>query len=254
MDPAEASGTSQVCILERFAEAAARRLVDHLAGRLRASGRVHVALTGGRTARQVYEALGRPEFRQALDWSAIEVYQGDERPVPPDHPDSNWGMAEKTFLDAMGVPHSNRHRMRGEAANLDEAAREYGQILEHNLPREHGAPAFDLLLLGMGPDGHTASLFPGTAALSESRRRVVANEVPQHRTMRLTITYPVINAARAVWILAGGADKADAAVRSIEGLDSSLPVTRVAPVAGALTWLLDEAAAARLGPRTRKPD
>jgi len=245
----ETAQAFQVCLLDNFAETAARRFINCCVGLLHQRGRIHVALTGGGTARQVYEALARPDIREEhVDFSAIDFYQGDERPVGPAHPDSNWGMAETTFLDAVGVPPENRHRMRGEAVDLDEAAREYEDLLSRNLPREQGVPAFDLLLLGMGADGHTASLFPGTAALQETRRLVVANDVPQQQTRRLTITYPLINCARAVWILASGAQKADTVHRALALRDPALPVTGVVPTCGPITWLLDADAGSKLSP------
>jgi 6-phosphogluconolactonase len=246
----ETAQAFQVCVLSNFAETVAMRFVNCCVGLIHQRGRIHVALTGGGSVKPVYEALAKPEMLAHLDVTAIEFYEGDERPVGPTHPDSNWGMAERTFLNPAGVPLDNRHRMRGESRNLDEAAREYEDLLWHKLPRERDLPSFDLLLLGMGPDGHTASLFPGTAALNERKRLVVSNEVPQHQTTRLTITYPMINAARAVWILASGAAKADAACRALEKRDPTLPIVHVAPTYGPFTWLLDEQAGSKLAPHT----
>jgi len=244
----EAAQAFQICVLRDFAETVAMRFVNCCVGLIHQRGRIHVALTGGGSIKPVYEALARPEMRAHLDVTAIEFYQGDERPVGPGHPDSNWGMAESTFLNPAGVPPENRHRMRGEAENLDEAAREYEELLWQKLPREHDRPAFDLLLLGMGPDGHTASLFPGTAALNERQRLVVSNAVPQLNTTRLTITYPMINAARAVWVVASGAAKADAVYRALERRDTTLPIVHVAPTYGPFIWLLDEQAGGKLAP------
>lgn len=250
MNSTETAQAFQVCVLDDFAVTAARRFVNFCIGRIHTQGRIHVALTGGRTARLVYEALARPEVREGLDVSAVEFWQGDERSVPPAHPDSNWGMAEGAFLDAAGVPEANRHRMRAEAQDLNAAAVEYEQLLRDRLPQTDGLPALDLLLLGMGDDGHTASLFPGTAALDEKHRLVVPNAVPQLSTTRLTITYPLINAACAVWILATGGQKAEMAKRALEARDSNLPVVHVVPTSGPLTWLLDQEAAGRLASRT----
>lgn len=238
----------QVCLLHDFADTVAMRFVNCCVGLLHQRERIHVALTGGETARQVYQAMARPELRTHLDFNAIEFYQGDERPVPPGHPDSNWGMAESLFLDPANAPQANRHRMRGEAGDLDAAAREYEDLLRQKLPRERNVPAFDLLLLGMGADGHTASLFPGTAALNETQRLVVANEVPQQQTTRLTITFPLINCARAVWILASGPQKADTVRRALEKRDPALPIVQVVPTCGPISWLLDTHAASKLSP------
>lgn len=238
----------QVCLLHDFADTVAMRFVNCCVGLLHQRARIHVALTGGETARQVYRAMARPELRARLDFNAIEFYQGDERPVPPTHADSNWGMAESLFLDPAGVPQPNRHRMRGEAEDLDAAAREYEDLLRRKLPRERNVPAFDLLLLGMGADGHTASLFPGTAALNETQRLVVPNDVPQQQTTRLTITFPLINCARAVWILASGTQKTDTVHRALEKRDPALPIVRVVPTCGPISWLLDTHAGSKLSP------
>ncbi len=240
----------QVRIVEDFGTTVAKRIVNCCIGLIHQRGRIHVALTGGGTAREIYTALSRPDIREHLDVTAIDFYEGDERPVPPTHPDSNWGMAESLFLNPAGVPDENRHRMRGEAADLDEAAREYEALLCMKVPRQGGLSSFDLLLLGMGDDGHTASLFPGTAALTETRRLVVANEVPQHHTTRLTLTYPVLNAAQVVWVVACGAHKADAAHRAVEMRDPALPITHVLPKRGSMVWLLDRAAGSKLAPHT----
>jgi 6-phosphogluconolactonase len=248
MSPTETAQAFHVCVLDDFAETVAARFVNCCVGLLHQRERIHVALTGGETARQVYQALARPELREHLDFGAIEFYEGDERPVPPDHPESNWGMAESLFLDAAGVPQANRHRMRAEAEDLDAAAREYEQLLRSKLPRELGVPAFDLLLLGMGADGHTASLFPGTAALNETHRLVVANDVPQNQTTRLTITFPLINCARAVWIMVSGSSKAEMVYRALERRDPALPIVRVVPTCGPIAWLMDSQAGSKLSP------
>jgi len=236
----------QVCVFDDFAATAAKRFVNCCVGLLSQRGRIHVALTGGKTAEEFYRALARPEIRQPLAVEAIQFYEGDERPVGPTNPDSNWGMAESTFLDPAAVPPTNRFRMYGEAENLDEAAGQYESLLRQKLPHDGGAPAFDLLLLGMGENGHIASLFPGTAALQESERLVVANEIPQLNLTRLTITYPMINAARAVWILVSGSAKARTVHQALEARDSTLPVVHVAPRSGPLAWLLDRDAGAQL--------
>jgi 6-phosphogluconolactonase len=239
----------QVCVLDDYANTVARRFANWCVGAIQVHGRLRVALTGGRTARDVYAALAAPGICGHVDWRAVEFYQGDERPVDPSSPQSNWGMAESVFLNPAGVPAANRHRMAGEARDLDEAAREYERLLACSLPGGNaGRPVFDLVFLGVGDNGHVASLFPGTAALDESRRSVVANPVPAIGMTRLTITLPVINAARAVWIISSGAKKAATIRRAIEERDPGLPVVRVVPQTGPLVWLLDAAAAGRLSP------
>lgn len=249
MSSTETAQAFQVCVFDPFAETAAKRFVNLCEAIIHRHGRARVALTGGGTAREFYEALARPEIRAGLNVNAVEFYEGDERPVGPSHPDSNWGMAERIFLDPAGVPQENRFRMAAESPDLNDAAREYEHLLRNQLRPQNGMPAFDLLLLGMGDDGHTASLFPGTAALSESARLVVPNDVPKLQTARLTITYPLINISRAVWIIISGAKKADAVQRALELRDPSLPVVGVAPRFGALVWLLDTAAASKLSRR-----
>lgn len=239
----------QVCVFDNYAETVAKRFANCCEGLIHQRGRAQVALTGGNTAKEFYKALVRPEIRGQFDVNAVEFYQGDERSVGPDHPDSNWGAAEALFLNPAGVPQTNRFRMAGEAADLDAAAREYETLLRSRLRPQRHVPAFDLLLLGMGDDGHTASLFPGTHALHETQRLVVPNDVPQLRTTRLTITYPVINAARAVWILIAGAQKADMVYRALEKRDPDLPIVGVVPKCGPLVWLLDGPAAGKLSRR-----
>jgi 6-phosphogluconolactonase len=187
--------------LDGLARLAADR-VRVLAGEaLAARGRFRVALAGGSTPRALYTQLASASD---LDWARTDVFFGDERGVGPDDPQSNFRMARETLLQPAAVPPENVRRMRGEDPDLDSAAFDYEVALGGPSP-----PPFDLVLLGMGGDGHTASLFPGTAALDERTRLCVANEVPQLKTRRLTLTYPVLLAARDVLFLVAGADKAD---------------------------------------------
>jgi len=243
--------------LDNFAVEAAQLFARHCDAMIRQRlgrsdrSRIHVALTGGSAARELYRGLAQPEILAGFDASMIEFYQGDERPVAPSSPDSNWGMASATFLDPAGVPEEHRHRMHGESADLDAAAREYETLLRERLPLEDSLPIFDLVLLGMGPDGHIASLFPDTAALAETSRLVVANWVPKLNSHRLTVTYPVVNAARSIWLIVTGAEKAETVRRAIEQHDSTLPVSHITPAAGQLVWLLDQAAASTLSPASR---
>ncbi len=165
-------------------------------------GRKFVALSGGRTPREFF-ALLATEFRDRVPWERLAIFQVDERCVPPDHAESNWRQIQETILEV--APRVEAHRMRAEEADAAEA---YEAVLERTLPKnESGVPVFDVALLGLGPDGHTASLFPGTAALDETRRFVVRNAVPQLDTERITLTYPVLNAARHRWFLLRGADR-----------------------------------------------
>ncbi len=203
-----------------------------------------VALAGGQTPRDVYARLAAPPWRETIPWASLRFFQGDERPVGPDHPDSNWGMARRALLDRVAVRGEHLHRMIGEAADLDAAAAAYADILAEQLPASNGVPVFDLVLLGIGTDGHTASLFPGTPALHETCRSVVANPVAALGTTRLTLTLPVLNAAASVWFLVSGASKAGIVRRLLVDRDPELPASAVRPVTGRCLWLLDAAAAA----------
>jgi 6-phosphogluconolactonase len=198
-----------------------------------------IALSGGSTPKRLYEALAKPPLFEQVDWTGLEFFFGDERSVPPEHADSNYGMALKTLLSK--IP-SMVHRMVAEEGKADE----YEQLVKSRVPAKSGAiPAFDLILLGMGPDGHTASLFPGTRALEEQSRLVVMNEVPQMKTRRMTFTYPLLNAAERVWVLIAGKDKvakvAECTAARVRG-EKPYPVLGVEPTHGELVWWLDEAA------------
>jgi 6-phosphogluconolactonase len=203
---------------------------------------VTLALSGGSTPRKMHEMLARKE---RIDWSNVHVFWGDERAVPPDDAESNYRMARETLLDSVGIPDANIHRLKGEL-NPEEAADEYEKALRsvfRLLPGD--IPRFDVIVLGMGADGHTASLFPGTDALTKSDRLVVANHVPQLDTVRLTFTLPVLNAARLVLFMVAGADKSAASRQCMIGQNVP-PAGLVRPVDGDLHWFLDSSAAAGL--------
>jgi 6-phosphogluconolactonase len=195
-------------------------------------GRCALCLAGGRTPEPAYLALASGS---AVDWNGVEVYFGDERAVPPDHPDSNYHMVHRALLSRVPVPPGQVHRMEAERVDRDAAALDY----QRRLP-----PRLDVLFLGMGQDGHTASLFPGSAALDERQRRVLAVLGAKPPAGRLTITPPVIDAALSVAVIATGGDKAATAARALEGpLDpKALPVQ----LARRGVWFLDYAAAALL--------
>jgi 6-phosphogluconolactonase len=205
-----------------------------------------IALSGGNTPRPLYEKLAAEPFRGQIDWERLQVFFSDERFVPPDSPDSNYRMANQALLSRVPIPGSFVHGV----PTLDISPEGAAQLYEENIRRvfeldEISVARFDLILLGMGPDGHTASLFPETAALSVTDRMVAANFVPAHQSWRITFTYPVLNAARRVLFLVAGQDKADAVGRIFSG-DQSLPAARVEPTEGDLIWLLDQAAATNL--------
>jgi 6-phosphogluconolactonase len=196
----------------------------------------------------MYRLLASPQFQEQVDWDRIQVFWGDERCVPPDNPESNYGMARATLLDAVAIPSKNVFRMPVDRSDLDAGADEYAGQLRNTLPLDvYGIPRFDLVLLGLGPDGHTASLFPSTTALGETHRLVCAPFVPKFSARRMTLTYPVLNAAREILFLVTGSEKAEplAAVISRAG-DPLLPAARVRPREGTRVFFTDAAAAARL--------
>jgi 6-phosphogluconolactonase len=205
-------------------------------------GRFFFALTGGSTPLMVCPLLVIPPLVNALDWSKVEFFFGDERAVPSRHPESNYNLARTALLDYLpGVRPGQVHRMIGEAADLDAACRAYEALIARTLGAPHGAvSSFDLIWLGMGSDGHTASLFPDTAAVDEASRWVVPNWVPKLDAWRMTMTYPLLNAAREVDFVVTGADKA-AAVAAVRDGPGDVPAARVE--AGRTVWYVDRAAA-----------
>ena len=198
-----------------------------------------LALSGGRTPEALYQLLASEPYRSQIDWSRTELFFGDERCVPPDSPQSNYGMARRS-LAAAPIPEANFHRMRGEI-EPEQAAREYGQLLK----QKFGDGGIDLVLLGMGDDGHTASLFPHTSALDEQQHRCVANYVEKLSTWRITLTAPFINRSGNVLVLVAGAEKAARIREVLEGPPDALrlPIQVIRPATGQLTWILDADAA-----------
>jgi 6-phosphogluconolactonase len=207
-----------------------------------ARGIFRVALSGGSTPKAVYPLIAAAPRRDEVDWSAVEFFWGDERAVPPDDPESNFGVAYQMLISRLpGVRPDRVHRMPADARDLDAAALSYEAELR--LAFDGGGadpPAFDLIWLGMGPDGHTASLFPGSTALSERERWVVATWAPGAEAWRMTLTYPVLNAGRDVIFVVTGADKADALGRIVAG-GSDLPAEEVR--AASVEWIVDAEAA-----------
>lgn len=221
-----------------LASQAAEWLGVEVARAIAERGRCALGLAGGRTPEPVYRELAS---ESSVDWSRVDVFFNDERAVPPDHPESNYRMVHLALLSRVPIPAGQVHRMEAERPDREAAAREY----ERTLP-----PRLDILLLGMGPDGHTASLFPGSAALDERHRLVVPVIGATPPAERLTITPPVIEAARKVAVIATGGDKALMVARAIEGPIGlkELPVQ----LARRGVWFLDRAAAARLTARKAK--
>lgn len=228
---------------EEMARQAAERFALLAAEAAALRGRFRVALAGGRTPRRLYECLAGDPHRSAVPWERVEVFWGDERWVPPDHPDSNFRLAHEALLAHVPVPAAGIHPMRA-GGTPDEAAAVYERELRNAFglsPAGGVPPRFDLILLGLGPDGHTASLFPGSPALDAVDHLVAAPFVPALAAYRLTLTLPVLNAAAHVVFLVAGADKA-AVLRAALGGTERLPASRVRPRDGALTWLVDRAA------------
>jgi 6-phosphogluconolactonase len=211
-----------------------------------AQGRFTVALSGGSTPKSLYSLLAANYANFA--WNRVFLFFGDERHVPPTDPESNYRMVNESLLSKITIPPENVFRVRAENSDADAAASEYETQLRRFFELKSGEfPRFDLILLGMGPDGHTASLFPDSAALEEKSRLVVANWVEKFKTHRITFTFPVLNRAAEVMFLASGPDKADMVYQILETTPTpSFPSQRVQPSDGKLLWMLDEAAAAKL--------
>ncbi|MCX6028615.1 MAG: 6-phosphogluconolactonase [Chloroflexi bacterium] len=233
-----------------LAEAAGRRFVAAAAEAIAACGQFNVALAGGSTPAGLYRRLAQRPYVEQVDWPRVFVYFGDERCVPADHPDSNYRMARETLLDHVPLPPANVFRIVGELPP-HEAADLYAHIVRADLGRYSFRPRFDLILLGMGDDGHTASLFPGTVGLTERWRLAVSTEVPAYvrpAVARVTLTLRALNAAARVMFLVAGAAKAETVRAVLTGPEPAepLPARRVRLRNGRLVWLLDEAAAAGL--------
>lgn len=210
-------------------------------------GRFAVALSGGTTPKAMFGLLATQEFAHGVDWSGVHFFWNDERCVPPEDPNSNFAMAKEALLDPIRAADANVHRMRGELAPPAGAA-DYTRQLETFFGGSN--VRFDLIYLGLGSDGHAASLFPGSAALHVTDVPCAPNHVPQDATApwRLTLTYPALNAGRAVVFLVEGAEKADVLAKVLEGPRDveRFPAQVVQPADGTLTWLVDRAAASKL--------
>jgi 6-phosphogluconolactonase len=240
---------------DALARAAAVELLRLARASIAQRGIFTLALSGGSTPKKLYALLANdPEFRE-FPWANTQFFFGDERHVPPTHPDSNFLMTQNTLMTSGRVPESHLHRVRAELGDAAEAAAHYDAELRAFFLADKcldGFPRFDAVLLGMGPDGHTASLFPGSKGLDEAKRWVIANWVEKFKSDRITFTFPVLNAAREILLLVAGADKADMLheIFVTRRGQPSYPVQRVVPVDGIKAWLLDEAAAAKLPAKT----
>jgi 6-phosphogluconolactonase len=235
-----------------LARAAAEEFARGAAEAVAASGSFSVALAGGSTPRGLYALLARDDapYRAKVPWERARVFFGDERPVPPDHPDSNYRMARETLLTRVPVPETGVYRMRGEAPDAGTAAGEYESLLRSafRLARDQ-PPPFDLVVLGMGRDGHTASIFPGSDVVHETSRLAAAPWVQTLGTRRITLTPVALNGARLAIFLVSGAEKAGTlrAVLQGEHRPDLLPAQAIRPAGGEPLWIVDRPAAALLG-------
>ena len=219
---------------------------------------VNVALSGGSTPRRLFQLLAAAPFAGLVPWSSMHFFWVDERNVPPGNPESNYSMAQQLLFSQIPVPPANIHRIPTGDGTSIEAADLYERILHDKLPLAHGLPRFDYALLGLGANGHTASLFPNRPILHERHRLVVADHVDELNTWRVTLTAPILNNAAQITFLVMGEDKASIVEQVIEGPRNpeAMPAQLIAPADGTLTWILDSAAASRLArsaPRQQTP-
>jgi 6-phosphogluconolactonase len=225
--------------------AAAERIVSVVGESVKRNGRSMIALSGGSTPRNVYKLLGSEEFSARVPWNALHLFWSDERCVAPEHADSNYKMVKEALLDVIDIPPANVHRIRGERIPT-EAARAYEQGMKHLFgSQDTSVPDFDLVLLGLGEDGHTASLFPGTTALQEKDRLVTDLYVDKLHRHRITMTYPLINASQHILFIVSGKGKA-AILRDVLQGTRQYPAQGVHPVPGDLCWMIDQEAASQL--------
>ncbi|TKB94261.1 MAG: 6-phosphogluconolactonase [Nitrospira sp.] len=235
---------------QEWGPAAASLILSVSQQAIQAYGRCLIALSGGSTPKTLYQVLATPEWSARFDWSRMVFLFGDERCTAPDHPESNFRMAQTELFQPLNIRSEQVYRMNGESDDTTAAAQEYEATLRRltNSPAPR-IPVLDLVLLGIGEDGHTASLFPGTPALQEDKRIVIVGHAPTGIRSRLTLTLGVLNHAAVVLFLVTGAGKADIVRRILEPKsdeDRSLPAARISPASGRLVWMLDHSAAQQL--------
>lgn len=227
-------------------EAVADHFAVWLVDWLKKKGEVAIALSGGSTPKVLFRLLA-DEYAEQIDWKNVQLFWGDERCVPASHEDSNYGMTQELLLRHIDIPLANIHRVRGEDDPEEEAQR-YGEVIKEELPEVDGYPVFDLIILGMGADGHTASIFPHEKELLMAETVCAVATHPETGQKRITLTGPVINRAKRVVFLVTGSSKTNK-VRQIireEGAWSSYPAAHIRPLSEKLDWFLDEAAALEL--------
>lgn len=233
---------------EALAVAAADQLATVVADAASDGRAACIALSGGSTPKRMGQLLAASPYAERIEWARLLVFWGDERWVPIGDPESNAGEAKRGFLDYVPIPADQIHPFVTDLDDPEHAAKRYETTIKTIVPIENDVPRFDLVFLGMGDDGHTASLFPGTAAIHERKRLAVANQVPTLDTTRLTLTPPVLNAAKSVTFLVGGSGKAEMLHMVLDGpVDiDAIPSQVIRPVNGSLVWIVDQAAATRL--------
>ncbi len=233
---------------EDLFEAAARCVAQSITSQSNSSRFYSLALSGGSTPRKLFARLTGDPYRSKINWSSVRFFWGDERPVPPDHPESNFRMAKENLLDRLSIPSEQVFRIEGERPAKEAAVCYQERLQQAFSPEAVTVPRFNLVLLGMGPDAHTASLFPETAVLEEKKLWVAAPWVEKFQTFRITLTPPVFNTAQRVVFVVSGLDKAEAAQRVLEGpfKPRQYPAQIVNPVQGDVIWLMDREAASYL--------
>ncbi len=225
-------------VAREFAALSAEAISDH--------GYFSVALSGGHTPPILYARLLQDDYLKAIAWNKIHFFVGDERCVPADSTDSNFGAANRLFLSKLPLPAENLHCTTEQDSDPIKSAKLYEMEIQHffaEAGQKDGLPRFDLILLGMGPEGHIASLFPGTKALAETKRLVTENLVEKLKATRITFTYPLINNATNVILMIEGPEKSEAVAEALESPAASAPVSAVCPTNGKLQWFIDQSAA-----------
>jgi 6-phosphogluconolactonase len=236
---------------EKLVAATAEHIANSIEQAIQQNGLCNIALSGGNTPGGVFSLLASSPYRERVDWSRLHLFWGDERMVPPEHQDSNFRMVQETLLDHIKIPDENVHRMRGEIAP-ELAAEEYAELLDVHF--KGSSPCFDLILLGLGEDGHTASLFPDTDAVGECEKHAVAVFVPKLSAWRVTLTLPVLNAARKILFLVSGKSKSEILQRIMSNKQPAkeIPATMVNPQNGELHWMLDSDATVLINKNARE--
>jgi 6-phosphogluconolactonase len=233
---------------EELFKKAAEKIITIGREAIRSDGLFTLTLSGGNTPKGVYTALASAEFKNELEWGKVHFFWGDERPVVQTHPESNYRMAKESLLNHVSIPQSNIHRIAGEEDSMLAAQQYEDEMREFFKLSDGEVPALDLILLGMGDDGHTASLFPDSEAIKINDRLVVENYVKKLNTHRITFTFPLINNAKNVLFLVTGSSKSKAVRQVLRHSDSEpvLPSLLVQPKSGSLLWFLDKEAAVEL--------